>query len=431
MRIFLLVVVLFITFPLCAQKNIAPLAKAALGKNAIYSTAGKNTFRLLAKRAAPVALPLPQSDLSPHVEKILQRNINSIYCLDNNKKLFKKLYNQGYFFDRNEEVDAKRLNDFMATLTEIEMLKKKYQEFDYDFSFEKKFFHISSFSSFAMKNNQMVLVALKNYIKKIQWLQQYPNRGRNLLAKKTGNDAISQLAKRLKNEKIVMLGEYHYVPSFQKAVKDLILALKAQNPRRRVVVFTEFINLPETQNNTGDTLETYYRVIKPSSLQPWTGFSDTDIVYAEETFSSLVDKQIEIYPLEDLRQMDLLEKEFYISTLLATVSRNKTWARVIETKMAEIHKTDPDALFVVYAGRGHLSWLNPLSLPKFFVKEKPKVIQLALNQRLWKTSLRNIWPTDDPFFTHSTNKVSFFFWTGADATRFAQNTGFDYLLALP
>lgn len=103
----------------------------------------------------------------------------------------------------------------------------------------------------------------------------------------------------------------------------------------------------------------------------------------------------------------------------------------MEKKMTEIRRTDSNALFVVYAGIAHFSWLGAVSLPKFFAQEKPVVIELALNEYLRETSLSNVWPAEDSFFTQPPQKTNFFFWSGDEARDLARNVGFDYLLVVP
>ena len=118
------------------------------------------------------------------------------------------------------------------------------------------------------------------------------------------------------------------------------------------------------------------------------------------------------------------------TSLLALSLRNKTWARVMESKMAEIRKTDPDALFVVYAGMAHTSWLIPSSIPKFFAPENPAVVELAITFPSDLNALYTLWDQDWPFF-NVRFEPSLHYWKGEEAHKLGQYTGFDYMLVVP
>ena len=141
---------------------------------------------------------------------------------------------------------------------------------------------------------------------------------------------------------------------------------------------------------------------------------------------------MEVYPLEDMTQFKLLwvESNGKLGALLSMIERNRTWARILENKMADIRQTDPDALFIVYAGQGHTSWLMPYSLPKFFANEHPAVVELSLDGPQTFTSLFTVWGKDDPFFDFLSTPA-LYYWTGADKRALARNSGFDYNLVIP
>lgn len=332
------------------------------------------------------------------------------------------------FFQDNDP-----LSDFNITLSRIKALKAKYNIYHAERSLYHMLEHSEHNTPFANKNNKLVLQALINHIQRIKWLNSYPHKGRSALQSTAGGNPIIQLAAHLKKEKMIFLGEYHFNPEIQQFVSGLILALKAQNPKRRVVVFTEFLPLTPRKLPDGQTVETYYRHVNQENIPPITGMDISSYTYASDTFNQLLKNRVEIYPLEDKQHVKLMAQE-YDSELyelpLSVSMRNKTWARIIENKMAQIRQTDPDALFVVYAGLGHVSWIYPYALPKFFAKEKPAAVSLILKQHLKLHFLTNIWGPQDSFFTSPrTNTV--FYWGGPDARQLAQHTGFDYMVALP
>lgn len=334
--------------------------------------------------------------------------------------------------EQEHPLDHNPFSDFNITLRQIEALKEQYNVYHSEKSLYHMLEHSYHPSSFAHHNNKMVLRALINHIKRIQWLNQYPNKGRNALKQDKGENPILQLATHLQQEKMIFLGEYHFNPEIQQFVSGLILALKAQQPKRRIVVFTEFLPLSPRKLPDGQTLETYYRRINPKDMAPISWMDVSSYTYAQNTFNELLKNRVEIFPLEDKQHVQLMSQEYNSEQYelpLSVSIRNKTWARIIENKMAQIRQTDPDALFVVYAGLGHVSWIYPYALPKFFAKENPAVVSVILKEHLKLNFLTNIWGPKDPFFKFpKTNTV--FYWAGPDARRLATNTGFDYMVSL-
>ena len=152
--------------------------------------------------------------------------------------------------------------------------------------------------------------------------------------------------------------------------------------------------------------------------------------YGEKVFARLDKAGVEVYPLEDPVQNKIFETELEEKQqlcLFTISSRNKTWARVIENKMTEIRKTDPDALFVVYAGIGHTSWMVPQSLPKFFANEQPVVVEMSDNSLSRYNLLHPVWGREDAVF-RLRETTTLLYWNGQYARQLAKQTGFDYAL---
>ncbi len=290
-------------------------------------------------------------------------------------------------------------------------------------------------SAFALKNNQIVLAGAKYLIQKIQWLESLPEQGRPYLQSLNGADAVLRLAKKLTGEKMIMLGEMHYINGIQNAVEELVLELHRLQPQRRIVVFTEFVDLPDSAAPLEGNLDTYFRNVKEETLEK---LGDEDLYlrveYAKSLFATLVRNGVDVYALEDrtLCNMITCEESPLLSeknTARAIMLRNKTWARVIQRKMAEIRRRDPDALFIVYAGMGHTSWAAPYSIPKFFANEKPVVVEISPLTPTRLNTLSVVWGEDDPFFALR-KETGLFYWGGPDAKRLGRNVGFDYMLIL-
>ncbi len=448
MKKFLLLISLLacVGAPVQAQKNLTPAARS-LGQAAAVSSASrqaaKQAFGNLPVRPAR-ALPAARQVLTPQAVWQLERTVlqanaakqsAAAELADARYPFAQKQSLLSFFVQRQKELEPSSLPpdpSFNRTLEQINRLKTQYPHFNRDGIFSWGFATIKQYSAFAAENNRMVLKALQNYIQKMQWVQSYPDQARKRLAKETGWDAVYRLAQRLSKERLVMLGEEHYVPEFQRVVAHLVSVIKKQNPSRRVVLFTEFLDLAPAQHATGQTMETYYRRMTAHSLRPVT---DNELLgtYAAEVFLRFLKEGVEVYPLEDGVQMDLMAKqdEDFSCTAMGCSLRNKTWARVIEAKMAQIRQTNPDALFIVYAGQGHTSWQLPYALPKFFAKENPSVVELSLSSKLSQSSVANIWSLPNDFLTYPPLRNTFFYWKGKDAKELAKHTGFDYLLVVP
>ncbi len=234
------------------------------------------------------------------------------------------------------------------------------------------------------------------------------------------------------------LGEIHFIKEVQQAVGQLMYALREQNPNRRIVLFTEFIDLPYSGNySSNQSLFSYYRRVENAALQPlsWQDYLESGEDYAKDLFEVLLKDGFEIYPLEDREMYDLIrEEEGVLSkaqvSALAIMYRNKMWARVIESKMKEIRQQDPHALFVVYAGMGHTSWLMPYSLPKFFAREKKVVAEITTDFPSEYNLPFVLWDPNHPFF-QTVPERTLFYWEGEDASQLGKYTGFYYALVLP
>lgn len=442
MRKIILFLVFCLALPAAAQKNMLPAVKAVVGKTALQTAVKTPALPALAT-GATFALPVGQG--APVSRHFALKDLFSAQtgASDASAGLLKSFSARGYERELKEN-DLQRLQKFINTYAEIERLKITYSSFDYSQLFSTSFFHMTVFSPLAIQNNQIVLHTLNHYIQKMKWLQQNTNLAKEAFVKgadpqhqpqgaEGGSNVFAQLARQLSQEKLIMLGEYHFVPAFQRAVVNLVLTLKKQNPNRRVVLFTEFIPLPKEKSDNGQTLATYYKHFTAPEIQPLAATDQRLFLYAPSLFRQLIKHQVEVYPLEDTRQFALLAKETSgsLDAPVITTARNKSWVRVMAAKMAEIRQTDPDALFIVYAGQAHTSWLSPMALPKFFAAEKPVVVELALNRLLDHTSLKILWPSDDPLFINPPLHPSFFSWQGEDSRQLANCSGFDYLLVVP
>lgn len=440
------------TGPLYAQKKWVPAAKAALEKNVIPMHPLAKSGNMVAGAVVPPAgrkAALLPDGFTQHLQKSL--SASSSYQA-------RKIPRQ-FVPDQVLEEEYHRVLAFLVSLGFEDSiywgpisLNPKDEK-----SFAATYLHIQQFakhpllrdsrlptlrpmlaySSFAKKNNEMVLKGQQHLLQKIKWLKKWPNQGRNELATVSSGRAIKELAKRLSREKLVFIGEQHYDEDIQYAVGKLVLALKAQNPGRRVVVFTEFLDLyPEVETacarpESAQPLETYYRRAE-KNMRRVAKLPKDEMFYAPALFNKWLRRAVEIYPLEDAAQIELLDYAASgdFTNVLSVAMRNKFWARVIDTKIKEVRQENPDALFVVYAGVGHTSWVEPYSLPKFFTHESPVAVDITSQRPSSKNTIYSIWGKDDPFFAKRFRSM-LAYWQGPNARLLGKQTGFDYALVVP
>lgn len=285
-----------------------------------------------------------------------------------------------------------------------------------------------SVTATSLKGNQLSLFFSRKVAEKAYWLRAFPEQGRKQLFSWQGEGEKPYLASRLAQEKLVFFGEMHHFEEIHDNLGELIVEIKKQNPNRRVVLFTEFIDLPLKDPGMRNTVDTYYRRIAEERVSPITMADGERVDYAPVLFWVLLKNNIEIYPLEDATQKKIFNREIGPEEELSVFTlteRNKVWARVMENKMAEIRQTDPDALFLVYAGMGHTSWLMPCALPKFFAPENPAVVEITSKVPSNVSLLYNVWGKEDEFFQPA-NKSRLYYWQGNDARLLGKQTGFDY-----
>ena len=278
--------------------------------------------------------------------------------------------------------------------------------------------------------NKEILYANQNLLERMNWLKRWPDKGRQELRAFYARQAFSFLVRQVQHQKMLLIGERHDSPHVQQRLGDLLLEIKRAYPARRVVLFSEFLDLPPVARPDGAALPRYYRRVSEETLPTFQPEQLAEDRYGEKVFARLSKAGVDVYPLEDPVQNKIFETELEEKQqlcLFTISSRNKTWVRVIESKMAEIRKTDPDALFVVYAGIGHTSWMVPQSLPKFFANEQPVVVEMSDNSLSRYNLLHPVWGREDAVF-RLRETTTLLYWNGQYARQLAKQTGFDYAL---
>ena len=164
--------------------------------------------------------------------------------------------------------------------------------------------------------------------------------------------ALEQISENTKN---LLIGEFHGYHEITSFTGELLKGLREKFPQREIILLTEF--LPADQGPSGHLLGSF-------SSYPYE-------IYYKELWKKIEELEIQLVGLEP-RHVDSDsstikffngEKIYKTSpwcTLEGMRIRNDFWWNILQQKRAE----HPDALFVIYAGNGHLSYSYPFSLGK-------------------------------------------------------------------
>ena len=413
-----------------AQKNISSVSRIISkgGKNASQSSLRASAGLLSAKQTQDLQRKAGKSWLKHHQNRFKQQGQVKVFQTDFNTPT--KAY-----LSQRADAATKAKND--ALLADIKRVLDSEPTIATNSLFQSLYQPMTIPSEFAVKNNQLLLQATKHFIEKVNWLKNRPGQGQPELGVVGGKDVAAKLAERLSSQKMIILGEMHYVDSIHSAVGDFLHELKRLNPKRRIVLFTEFIDLPALAAPEGTTTASYYRRVSKEKLGKLAEQDPQLVVdYAKPLFDSLIQGGIEVYPLEDRALYQMISKEqgplFKAeASLRGIMLRNQSWVRVMESKIRQIRKTDPDTLFVVYAGLGHTSWVYPYSLPKFFANENPAVVALSYVFPIGDEVLSGVWKESFSFYDMRFHFPTIHYWRGPDARELAKQTGFDYAWVLP
>ncbi|MBR4592022.1 MAG: hypothetical protein IKO35_02300, partial [Elusimicrobiaceae bacterium] len=166
----------------------------------------------------------------------------------------------------------------------------------------------------------------------------------------------------------LLVGEEHGFREIQNAVGDLLVSLRRQMPEREIILFTEF--WPEGLSTLEDDFYDENFVLTPAYIkQVRRGSQYTKLISSREEL-----KELPIVGLEPsfvaepgssgrfVEKYNMSIEKFEKTGLWATLEgvrlRNRAWLQTIRTYRQKY----PNALFVVYAGSGHLSYDMPYSL---------------------------------------------------------------------
>ena len=155
-----------------------------------------------------------------------------------------------------------------------------------------------------------------------------------------------------KDLQMLYVGEWHGVPRIAGEVESLLAQLPAIYPGRRIYLATEFLPVPWkitdwkqrliTQPDELEKISAYNTPVFAAALKagiPVLGLSDQNSIYA------FLWKELDRFPTEQMYW------DFAIS-FEGVRQRNLRWAEILR----QVRQADPQALIVVYAGNGHVSY---------------------------------------------------------------------------
>ena len=152
----------------------------------------------------------------------------------------------------------------------------------------------------------------------------------------------------------LFIGERHGYPEIPQFIVELVKELRARQPERQIILFTEF--LPENLKWT----KRYERILsvreEVSQFFPiWN-----EIVQAQVPVIGLELPQAvnDVCKMRYLRADGSLDKLTVWASLEAVRLRNERWQETLATYRAQY----PDALFIIYTGADHSMYNRPFTL---------------------------------------------------------------------
>ena len=171
----------------------------------------------------------------------------------------------------------------------------------------------------------------------------------------------------------LFIGEIHGHPEIPQFVDELISLLHAQNPDRKIFLFTEFLK----------DLEGKEAPLKEKLIWMQDTHHKVDLwETAEQLDIPLIGLESQKWPYD----YKLLKVDPEVGAYTGTVRtgetpeglriRNDHWYEILQ----EYRQQNPDALFIIYTGSGHSLYFYPFSLAKRFSKETTLMLDLTMEE---------------------------------------------------
>ncbi len=228
----------------------------------------------------------------------------------------------------------------------------------------------------------------------------------------TSDDVIAQTARNISPQvKQILIGEEHNKPAVSASILQFIKEVRARNPHRQIICFSEFI----LQNASVEN------IAKRKALNPieqgyfdiynWLGRNQVKVVGLEP-------EQVKQYQTVSQWHSDgymHFEKHYIWETLWGMQWRNQQWLNVLQ----KYRQKYPDALFIVHAGSGHTGYTQPFTLATHFNPQETFVVHFEKKRS--NDRYRRLLATVDD------SNVAALGWTDKEINRLI---GFDVLITL-
>ena len=428
MRKFTLLPVLLAALPLCAQKNLTPAAKAALGK-----TAPQQAARVFA----------PAAERLPHISPLLFRparvpvqtphQIRYVSPGQLTEETLNRLSARSDRLVRLHTASAGTLRSlgevesFLQDKSVPAMLRvQAFELLQFDFTpqqlrlFLSIYPFLTTHTRFSLENNQWLVKiapAFKRHTEKVLQQKETVLAGLEVVPFSASSQLVEQIPEQTR---LIMLGEVHNRAGLPEKTAEFLKAYRKAFPNRKMVLLSEF--LP-------DSHPLFWRPGQPVPA---------DFFARNPEFSNVVYRQgrnldMDIYGLENLQfsyhkfqEMSGLDFTVSNTAFRAMTARNKYWENIIRYVIKTTRSQYPDAVFFVYAGNAHINKSSFESLPSMLQDEKPFCIELRNG---FQNGFLGFLLHKDPAVLAEVPAARLLTWK--DGKNFAGLIGFDAMLLLP
>lgn len=263
---------------------------------------------------------------------------------------------------------------------------------------------------FIARNNRLTRAVIEKRKRRLQQLHTRVKLFINTLMPFKADNVIAQTARKVSPQvKQLLIGEEHDQPAVSAAILQLVKEIRARNPHRRIICFSEFI----------------VQDFPIQSLLKQKASNKIDQGYFN-IYSWMQDHQIRVFGLEPkqvgkyqtVQQLHTdghmhFEKHYIWETLLGIQWRNQQWFALLQ-KYRQLY---PDALFIIHAGSGHTGYAQPFTLTEYFNPQETFVVHVQKKAKNNKLNLSTV----DQF------NVAALGWTNKELSHLV---GFDVLLTV-
>ena len=229
-------------------------------------------------------------------------------------------------------------------------------------------------------------------------------------------EEVSWLATQIPSEtKYLLMGEVH-LPEIAQAVEKFAPLLREKYPQREIIWFTEFIS------EKGEIRKQRYTEVKEAVEKAGMEIVGLEPAFVEENLQNFF-----IYRQKLPDDTFYREKEDNMWASLEGVRlRNQYWVDTLN----RYRQQHPDALFVVYAGSGHLEYTVPYSLGKRLPKEETFTV-VFYPDHIWDIDLGQDTISTSPFDDVTFGKFALEQILRFNSKELSRLAGFDVQIKIP